>query len=336
MKSGIGKSRVLLALLVCSCSRIESSPNEIQSFSGRTMGTTYSVRFHDLPPTADIVAIHEKTQTLLDQLDHAMSTYRGYSEICRFASHRGTNWFDVSTATARVVAESLRISEICDGSFDVTIDPLVRLWGFGPTQKKDQVSSEIDIAAAMRHVDYRKLHVRLDPPAIRKEDPEISIDLSAIAKGYAADAVAELLEKIEITNYLIAIAGENRARGTWKIGIEKPSDDSRQILQGITVTDCAISTSGDYRNFFVAGGHRYSHEIDPRTGRPVSNNVASVTVIAPAGAMADAMATALMVIGPESGIAIAKNSHIACLFVIRKGDGFDKIATPDFDAMSRD
>lgn len=312
---------------------------ELVSFSGRTMGTVYSVKF--LQPSAPIPGerARQEISALLGRLEQAMSTYREDSEVCRFSAYRGSDWFAVSVDTARVVTESLRVSELTGGAFDVTVDPLVRLWGFGPRRETGEPPPETAIADARRRVGWRKLQARLDPPALRKSSPEISVDLSAIAKGYAADAIAVYLEQLGVINYLVAISGDLRARGhaqqgrLWRVGVDKPLDDGRAVQRIIELKDGAISTSGDYRNFFTDAGRRYSHVIDSRTGWPATHNLASVTVVQATSARADALATALMVLGPDAGYTLAVKRGWVCLFILRTASGFVEKATPAFEVL---
>jgi thiamine biosynthesis lipoprotein len=202
------------------------------------------------------------------------------------------------------------------------------------------VPSDEAIAAARLHVDYRKLHARASPPALRKDDPELEIDLGAIGKGYAAGELAADLDARGVTDYLIAVGGELRAKGLgpegrpWPVGIEVPAPDTRRVLRTLELRDAGLSTSGDYRNFIELAGQRFSHEIDPRTGRPVTGKLASVSVVHADSAYADAMATGLMVLGPDEGYALAQRLRLAVLFVLR-GDGrFDIRATPEFERLT--
>jgi thiamine biosynthesis lipoprotein len=312
---------------------------ELVTLAGRTMGTVYSVKF--LQPSAPVAVEQARREfgAVLELLEQAMSTYREDSEVCRFSAYRGDDWFAVSADTARVVAEALRVSELTGGAFDVTVDPVVRLWGFGPRRETGEPPPEPAIVEARRKVDWRKLQARLDPPALRKTLPEVSVDLSAIAKGYTADAVAGCLEKLGAMNYLIAISGETRALGhgqqgrPWRVGVDKPLDDGRTIQRVIELKDKAISTSGDYRNFFTDDGRRYSHVMDPRTGRPVTHNLASVTIVADTSARADALATGLMVLGPDVGYTLAVKRGWPCLLILRSGGGFVEKPTPTFEKL---
>jgi len=312
---------------------------ELVTFAGRTMGTAYSVKFLQPPAPVVVEQARREVGALLERLEQAMSTYREDSEVCQFSAYRGSDWFAVSADTARVVAESLRVSELTGGALDVTVDPLVRLWGFGPRRETGETPPEQAIAEARRKVDWRKLQARLDPPALRKTSPEISVDLSAIAKGYAADAVVSLIEKLGVTNSLVAVGGELKARGhgqrnrPWRVGIDKPLDDGRAIQRVIELKDKAISTSGDYQNFFTDEGRRYSHAIDPRTGRPVTHHLASVTIVCETSARADALATGLMVLGPDASYALAVKHNWACLFILRTDSGFVEKLTPAFEKL---
>jgi len=339
-------SRIAAFLITASLLAAAFAPAEeptaaagLMTFAGRTMGTAYSVKFLQPPAPVAVEQARQEVGALLDRLERAMSTYREDSEVCRFSAYRGGDWFTVSADTARVVAESLRVSKLTGGAFDVTVDPLVRLWGFGPRRETGETPPEQAIAEARRKVDYRRLQTRLDPPALRKTSPDVSMDLSAIAKGCAVDAVAGCLEKLGVTNYLVAIGGELKARGhsqrggPWRAGIDKPLDDGRAIQRVIELKDGAVSTSGDYRNFFTDAGRRYSHVIDPRTGRPVTHSLASVTIVQESSARADALATGLMVLGPDAGYALAAKRGWACLFILRADTGFVEKATPAFDKL---
>jgi len=312
---------------------------ETVGFVGLTMGTTYSVKLARAPRGHTLKEVHQQVERMLRHVDGLMSTYKKDSDVSRFSRSRSTDWFSVSSETATVVAEAQRISRLSGGAFDVTVAPLVNLWHFGPEEPTRKIPTEKEIQAAKEHVGYRHLHVRLDPPALKKDIPTLSVDLSAIAKGYAVDRVAELLESLGIDSYLVEVGGETRTHGCkadgspWRIGVEKPDTLN---LSGTTVVkilepgDKAVATSGDYRNFFVVGGKRYSHEIDPRTGRPVQWSLASVTVVADSCMTADAFATALMVLGPSEGYNLAVAQKLAVLMIVREADGYKEKKTPEF------
>ena len=190
---------------------------------------------------------------------------------------------------------------------------------------------------------YEKLEYRLDPPALRKLHPELTIDLSALAKGYGVDVLAEYLEEVGVQDYMVEIGGEIRARGTnpdgqvWRIGIEKPEPGGqRSVYEALPLEDLGMATSGDYRNYYELDGERLSHTIDPRTGRPITHKLASVTVLHEECAFADAYATALNVLGPERGYELAVSLKLPALFIVRVDDRFEEKATPAFQALRED
>jgi thiamine biosynthesis lipoprotein len=303
----------------------------LSRIQGRTMGTTYSVAIAG-PLPAPLATLQPAVQHRLDALEAAMSTYRDTSAVSRFNSHEGTEWFPVDPDTAAVVALAQRISAETLGAFDITVHPVVCLWGFGPDPAPAAPPTAAAIARALAHVNHRNLAVRLSPPALRKHDPALAIDLSGIAKGYAAGAVADVLERHGVTAYLIVVGGEVRARGgrpghrTWRIGLERPAPDGTQVHRVLELTDTAVSTSGDYRNFQTHSGVRHSHLLDPRTGRPIAGALSAVNVIDADSARADALATALMVMGETAALAWADSHGLACVLFSRHAAGIR--ATP--------
>ncbi|MGC1952845.1 MAG: FAD:protein FMN transferase [Gammaproteobacteria bacterium] len=300
------------------------------------MGTSYSVKVVRIPRDVDVGQLKEDVAAVLRQVNDSMSTYDGNSELSRFNQNRSGDWVSVSNQLLTVVREALRVSHLSAGAFDVTVGPVVNLWGFGPGPGRGEIPSDAQIQAAVAKVGYDRLRVRSSPPAIRKDDPDIYVDLSAIAKGYGVDQVAAHLEGRGIQSYLVEVGGELRAKGNkapgmpWRVGIEKPTPAARTVQEIIPIRDAAVATSGDYRNFFERSGERFTHEIDPRTGRPVTHNLASVTVISTSAMHADAMATALMILGPESGFQLAERENLAALFLVKQGSGFAELSTSAF------
>jgi thiamine biosynthesis lipoprotein len=311
------------------------------SLSGVTMGGTWSVKIIRLPTTMSREALETSVSNLLHRLDQQMSIWKPDSDLSRFNQYRGSDWYAVPPELAEVVAAAQRVSDETGGAFDATVGPLVLLWGFGPRRagvQIGQIPPDDAIAAARKHVNYHLLECRLSPPALRKHDPDLYVDLGGIAKGYAADVVAGYLQSLGVRDYLIAIGGELRAAGVsgngrpWRVGIETPTPDVRRIFRTLELRDGSLSTSGDYRNFFDAGGKRFCHEIDPHTGRPIENGLASVSVMHASGTYADAMATALMVLGPREGFELACRLKLAALFTVRRSDRFETLRTPEFAA----
>jgi thiamine biosynthesis lipoprotein len=320
----------------------ESPPSGPVALSGPTMGSTWLVRLPSMPPGTSAAQVRSAVQEVLDRVEGQMSTYKPESDLSRFNRSRSTDWFAVPDDLAIVADMAQHVSEQSGGAFDVTVGPLVNLWGFGPEHPAGPFGSippPATLAEARRHVGYRLLEVRLSPPAVRKADPLVYVDLSAIAKGYSAELVARRLDALGASNYLIAVGGEMRARGLstlhqpWRVGIETPTPGVRRVLCRVELRAGSLSTSGDYRNFFDHQGRRYSHEIDPATGEPTAKAPASVTVADASGAYADAMATALMVMGPDEGYALAQKLGLPVLFISRGTGEFHMHATPQFERM---
>lgn len=329
----------LLVFFLCGCHRSIEGPEIILPLSGSTMGTRYHVKIAGCFEKGSAEPLQEEIEEELDRINNWMSTYRPDSEISRFNRFEGQEWFSVSSAFARVVKEALRVSRETDGAFDVTVGPLVNLWSFGPERRPKRVPERKAIEEVKSGVGYQHLEVRDEPAALKKLRKTIHVDLSAIAKGFGVDRIAGLLDGLGFENYLVEIGGEIRVRGAkpddtpWKVGVETPADDKRRIEEVIELRDLSLATSGDYRNFFLEDGKRYSHTIDPRTGRPTEHRLASVTVVTEACMEADAWATALMVLGPEDGFAFASERNLAVLFLLREDEGFTRRATPAFETL---
>ena len=303
------------------------------------MGTFYSIQLVRNQTEVDVDRLAVDVETLLDEIDNGRSTYRDDSELMLFNANPDTDWVDISDDLSTVIGESLRVSKLTDGAFDVTVGPLVNLWGFGPDLAEDSIPSDIDIDLQRRRVGYRLLATRDKPPGVRKKRGDLYVDLSAVAKGFAVDRLADLLDQAGFDDYLVEIGGELKASGVkpgggnWMVAIEQPASNARRVQKTLPLEDQAIATSGDYRNFFEIDGQRYSHAIDPRTGWPVRHSVASVTVVSSSAMTADAFATALLVLGEEDGYKIATKHRIAALFLLRNGDNFSELATPEFERL---
>lgn len=315
----------------------------IEQLGGSTMGTSYHVELAipDGTPFAR-ERLEAEVAAILAQLDRELSTWRPDSDLSRFNAARTTAWFPVAADVAIVVAEAQRISALTGGAFDVTVGPLVNAWGFGPVKKPGAVPSAAEIEAAKRAIGFRKLHVRLAPPALRKDDPAMFVDVDAIGPGLAIDRIAALLAREGHSDYLVELGGEVLSRGRkpdggrWKIGIDDPLAKPRALIAAAEIDGEALSTAGDYRAYFDADGHRYSHILDPRTGRPITHALTSVSVVAPTALSANGWDTALMVMGPEDALALAKAQGLAALFVIRTPRGLRTETTPGFRAVAVD
>lgn len=309
---------------------------QAHSVRGETMGTFYNVRYFG--PTR--LALDAAIDNRLQQLDASLSTYKTGSEVSLFNASKANQWFPVSASTAEIVALAQSISLRSDGAFDITIGPLVELWGFGSGPFQSEPPPAELIRERLSHVGYQNISVRNNPPALRKSHPATAIDLSAIAKGYAVDQLAELLDDAGVDAWLIEVGGELRTRGSktagqpWQVGIEKPIANERSAQRVISLRNAAIATSGDYRNFFEFNGVRYSHSINPLTGWPVPDNIGSVSVIANDAMTADAWATALLVKGSDEALQLAEANALAISIIQRGADGkFTEQLSPAFAAL---
>lgn len=325
-----------LAMVLAGCAAPPPSPIVL---GGETMGTTWTLKLAELPLGVERAELLAEIELVLERVNDEMSTYRPNSELSRFNDGAANSWIEVSPSTASVVARAIEIGRLSGGALDVTVGPLVDLWGFGADPRPGRVPSVDELTAARAAVGLDLLEVQLDPPALRKLAPGLRVDLSSIAKGEGVDRVAALLEARGVQSWLIEIGGEMHARGLkardrpWSVAIERPTSGQRAIAKVIPLRDIAIATSGDYRNFFEEDGVRYSHLLDPRTGAPVRHRLASVSVLADNCRDADAWATALDVLGPDEGYAVAVEQGLAALLLVREGDGFRELASPAFVAQ---
>lgn len=329
-----------LLCVVClnGCSETKSLQTH-ELLQGATMGTTYTIRYQPESGGPLKQALHHKIEDELLRLNQQMSTYLKDSEITRFNASSSTDWFSVSSETAVLVDLSLRLSMASEGAFDITVGPLVNLWGFGPGKRSNTIPTDEELDIARAWVGYQQLSVRLDPPGLKKAKPELQIDLSAIAKGHGSDRVGAVIEANGISNYFVEIGGEIVARGNradgqpWRVGIEAPLDFQQSLKTTLGLSDAAIATSGDYRNFFEFEGHRFSHTIDPNTGRPVTHQLASASAVADNGALADGIATCMMAMGPERGLELAESKSWAVLLILRQGNRFPSTCSTRFSEL---
>lgn len=304
----------------------------LETISGSTMGTRYRIKFDAGGGPVDPL-LHQTIQIAIDAVDAEMSTWKPRSALSRFNASTPGHWFGVPPDLATVVALSLEISEISCGAFDISVGDLVDAWGFGPQRLRQSGRPR---PSARRLPNFRDIEVDLSRSALRKSAP-VSLDLSGVAKGFGVDIIASTLECYGVFRYAVEIDGEVRTRGTksdgtpWMIGLERPEAEGRSIAQALKLETDAVATSGDYRHFFDEDGIRYSHTIDPRTGEPTRSAVASVTVADQTCARADALATALLVMGHNDGPAFAHKHGISAFFFIRDGNSLIERVTGDFE-----
>ena len=290
------------------------------------MGTTYSVKIVDLPENVLPERVADRIQMELDSVNQKMSTYQPDSELSRFNQLSAGGIAEMSPDTFTVLQKSLDIWRRSQGAFDVTVGPLVNLWGFGPAGRPNRVPDPEAQKEAWKRVGSDALALYPDTHKVQKLK-DLYVDLSAIAKGYGVDKVAQALEEMGIRRYLVEVGGEIRVghakseEHPWRVAVEKPVPQLREVQQVIDAANIAVATSGDYRNYFEQDGVRYSHTIDPRTGIPIQHKLVSATVIAPNCADADAWATAMMVLGPEQGLAVADAQNLAVYLLIKTETG---------------
>ncbi len=306
---------------------------------GHTMGTEYSVKYRHPEDGFTPGAAQKQIESMLDEINRTMSTYDPESELSRLNRAATIDWMPVSESLFTVLEAAITIGRQSGGAFDITVGPLVNLWGFGPEFRPEQVPDEDDITAMLLKVGQDKLVLDRETLTIRKTRPDVYIDLSAIAKGYAVDRLAEMFDSQGIEHYFIEIGGEIRARGTnaqniaWRVGIEKPYRHGRTAIHKIlSLNNTGLATSGDYQNFFEIEDHRYSHLIDPATGWPVKNGTSSVTVLAESCMLADAWTTALLVLGHERGLAVAEAQGLPALFIVSQDGIVNEYTSSHFPA----
>lgn len=334
-RSPFSLAPLLLGLALAACDG-QAFDHRLTRLSGLTMGTSYSVKITDLPRDIKPAELQTTLNALLWEVNRSMSTYDENSELSHINRARDQSTKAISPELYIVLKEAVKVNALSGGAFDVTVGPLVNLWGFGPELHEDNVPPSADIQQALQHVgmDRIELDGSPDAPVLRKLDPEAYIDLSAIAKGYGVDRLADYLETHKIDNYMVEIGGEIRVKGVnaegkpWHIAIEKPVPEARDAFKIIMPGELAVATSGDYRNYFEKDGKRYSHTLDPRTGRPIEHTLASVTVLADNCMYADAMATALMVLGPEKSYDLAMAEKLPVMMIVKTASGFEFRVTP--------
>ena len=335
----------LLALLCMDgTARADDAPR-LLAWEGLTMGTVYQVKIAGVAPDDALAAeLRAAVEARFDEINRQMSNYRPDSELSRFNAAPAAEPFPVSAEFARVVRHALELSRDSGGAFNPTVGPLVDLWGFGAPGRRADLPAAAEIEAARAQCGAG--HLQVTPgDALRKDLPGLRLDLGGIAKGYGADLAAQVLRDRGYSNVFVAVCGEIVAFGSnpdgrpWQVGVERPIQDLPRGADHVAIVPLsgrALSTSGDTYNYFLdAAGQTYSHILDPAVGRPIQHRLASVTVVGPTGLVADGLATALYVMGPERGLEwIEARPDYAALFVVRTGaDEFRLVPSSRFPAF---
>ncbi|SUT94911.1 thiamine biosynthesis lipoprotein [Actinobacillus lignieresii] len=336
------KSILIFAILAIFLTACNKAPEQI-TLKGKTMGTTYTVKYIDNGELQNLPKSEEVQKTLddlLNQVNNEMSTYQPDSQISRFnAMQEANKAVQISPDFAKVVREATRLNRVTEGALDVTVGKLVNLWGFGPDKRLNKSPSAEQIAALAASVGIEKLSV--SDNSLMKSVPNLYLDLSSIAKGFGVDKLAEHLESLGLANYLVEIGGELRGKGKnlqgvdWRIAIEQPTLAQGQAAQ-ITVPlhNLGMATSGNYRNYFEdEQGNRLSHIINPKELRPVSHKLASITVFAPTTMTADGLSTGLFVLGPEKALEVAEREKLAVFLIIKNGEAFETKMSSEFEKL---
>lgn len=307
---------------------------------GKTMGTFWRVSAVgvDAKRARELQA---KIQTQLDADDQLLSTYKNDSALMRFNLSKSLSPWPVNDAMADIVTSALRIGAKTDGAMDITVGPLVNLWGFGPDQQPVHIpaQAQIDAAKAQTGLSHLKVINEADRNYLQKDLPDLSVDLSTVGEGYAADHLARLMEQEGIARYLVSVGGALNSRGMnaerhpWRVAIQKPTDRENAVQAVVDINGHGISTSGSYRNYYELDGKRLSHVINPQTGRPIEHNLVSVTVIAPTALEADGWDTGLMVLGPEKAKEVVRREGLAVYMIVKEGQGFKTWMSPQFKSF---
>jgi len=320
--------KIFLIFILSACQQQTS----YLKLNGFTMGTSYQITLQTTEKKAN--RLHQQIETKLKLINQLMSTYISDSELSKFNRSTSLECQTISDETYYVIENALKVSEMTRGKFDVTLAPLISEWGFDNKQTNDLIPSETRIKELLRQTGYKNVY--LGKQCIQKRHQNISINLSAIAKGFGVDQISKFLSTNGIQNYLVEIGGETASKGVnsratpWRLAIEAPIEQKRQIQQVFTPLGLGVATSGDYRNYFEKNGKKFSHTIDPITGEPITHQLISVTVLHKQTMLADAFATAFMVMGVEDSLSFAEKHKLTIYLLIKKGDGFKTIYTESF------
>lgn len=318
---------LLISLLCAGCSVSEKPPAPVAMEGVAFYSMPWTVKLAALPAGTDAVSLQAALQEILDDTNAVLSTYQPDTELMRFNRAPVGQWVTVSPRLLRAVQTAVEVSALTEGAYDITVGPLVNLWGFGPQAVPERIPDAAQIAATRARVGWQ--HIGIDAPkSALMRKAAIQLDLSSVGEGVAVDALAEYLQSRGVTDYMVSVAGCTRVSGhkpdgaRWVIAIEEP-DGSGRPRQILALTQQAISSSGSYRNYHEIEGKRYSHTIDPATGAPITHRGVSVSVITADGnnTRADALATAFNVLGPDRGMALAEREKLPVYYIEHTDEG---------------
>ena len=313
------------------------------TLTGLTMGTSYNVIVVDAPRQVTAADAQRAVDGALVTVNKQMSNWDAGSEVAAFNGAQHTSPHAVSPEFSEVMLAAADVHGASGGAFDTTMGPLIELWGFGADSKPKNLPTDADILTAKARAGHANT-LQVGNGYLQKQQPDAQIYLSAIGKGFGADLIGRELEAIGVTDYMVEIggdlyaAGRNEAGVPWQIGVETPSPSAREAFRVVGVSDLGMASSGDYRNYFEQDGQRYSHLIDPRNGRPVAHKTASATVLSDNAMLADAWATAFLILGREEGLALAEEQNLAVMFTDRDAasgvSGFKSVASTRFNELT--
>lgn len=339
-RAGLLASFFFLTACDSSTSAVKPAAPAATVLEGKTMGTFWRVSIMNVDAKrAD--ELRSKIQSQLDADDQLLSTYKNDSALMRFNLSNSTSLWPVSEAMADIVTEALHIGYKTNGAMDITVGPLVNLWGFGPTKQPEKIpdQAQIDDARARTGLQHLTVINQYGQQYLQKDIPDLFVDLSTVGEGYAADHLAALMTQEGISRYLVSVGGALVSRGLnasdkpWRVAIQKPTDTQNAVQAVVDINGHGISTSGSYRNYYELDGKRLSHVIDPQTGRPIEHNLVSVTVIAPTALEADTWDTGLMVLGPEKAKEVVRQEGLAVYMITKEGDKFKTWMSPPFQSF---
>ncbi|MFY0991605.1 FAD:protein FMN transferase [Halomonas sp. C05BenzN] len=317
----------VFAALLAACSENDRPLDSPVRLEGAIFGSFYQVTIADPLTQGEARALEEGILEVLEAVDASMSIYREDSELMTFNRAPVGEWQPLSDELVEVLAISQSVAEASEGAFDTTVGALVNLWSFGSEARPREIPDDETLARRLAEIGPDSIEVDVEGLQARRLR-DVFVDLGGVAKGHATDRVAAYLNREGIEHHLVNLGGDLSVRGyrdgdgqPWRIGIEAPLDDRQEARHVVPLHDISVATSGDYRNYFEDDGRRYSHTLDPRTGRPITHRLASVTVAHPSNAWADAWATALMVLGEEAGMALAHEQGLSVLMIVREEEG---------------